>query len=244
LSRLDDGVEFWDIGFLKAWNNSSNTFGDGTILKLANALPDGVSIGNPTFSKNSPHIIAFEEAESDFFGNTTYSLIGANIETGESNTIFENSKLNFPNYGVADDRIVFDAVTNEGNDVLAVIPVGDDKITAAGSAQGLINGGHWGIYFADGQRQLDTGVEGPIIADDGLLVYPTIFNHSIVLEHETDNLAGSMVQLMDITGRPVKTITLGGANRQTIATGDLPAGTYLLAVIRDNGTAIQRVIKQ
>mgnify|MGYP007013093076 FL=1 len=93
-SRLDDGLEFWDIGFVRAWDSDAASFGDGSIRKLSSNLPDGVSIGNPTFSKNSPYIIAFEEVD---FENDSYKIIGANIETGASATIFENNIISYPN---------------------------------------------------------------------------------------------------------------------------------------------------
>jgi len=55
-----DSITFWDINFIQVWDNTLNTTSDGTITKLFASLPAQVSIGNPTFSKNSPEIIAFD----------------------------------------------------------------------------------------------------------------------------------------------------------------------------------------
>lgn len=104
--------------------------------------------------------IAFEEVD---FENDSYKIIGANLETGTSATIFENSIVNYPNYGLDDDRMVFDAQTTDGTRVLAVIPIAEDKISAAGNASGIINGGHWGYFFANGERDLNTGFDDPVV---------------------------------------------------------------------------------
>ncbi|MEM7283585.1 MAG: hypothetical protein AAF438_18370, partial [Pseudomonadota bacterium] len=50
LNNLNGTVEFWDIGFIRVWNNDSNNFSDGFISKLFTGLPDNTSVGNPTFS--------------------------------------------------------------------------------------------------------------------------------------------------------------------------------------------------
>ena len=48
---------------INVWNNEENRYALGNIFKLFNGLPEDVSIGNPTFSKNSPNIIAFDFIE-------------------------------------------------------------------------------------------------------------------------------------------------------------------------------------
>ena len=53
-------IEYWDVNFIRAWDVTGDDFGDGTIEKLFSSLPDGVSIGNPTFAKLSPYILAFD----------------------------------------------------------------------------------------------------------------------------------------------------------------------------------------
>lgn len=237
LSRLDDGLEFWDIGFVRAWSPDQGSFGDGTIYKLSTDLPEGSSTGNPTFSKNSPYIIAYEEVD---FGTGTFSLVGANIETGASSTIFRNSKVNYPNYGLSDDRIVFDAQTDAGTDVLAVIPIAEDKISAGGNAVSLIEGGHWGYFFANGERDLDTGLESPVVENDELMVYPTLTADVVTVETGTPRINGP-IQVLDMAGRQVATSS-NLAGTQTLSLGHLPQGSYFIAVPLAKGTVIRRVV--
>lgn len=235
LSRLDDGLEYWDIGFLRAWNNDVANFGDGNIFKLANSLPDGISIGNPTFSKNSPYIIAFEEVD---FSAGTFTLTGANIETGNAATIFTNNEVNYPSYGVNDDRVCFDAVDSGGDRVLAVRDLADDKISPSGSPFILIPGGHWGQFFATGERELDTAIDGPLVEDDRVKVYPTVTSNLVTIEAPAA-LRDADVQVMDMNGRVV--LTHPATNGQ-LALGSLAAGTYLVAVPVAEGVVIRRVV--
>ncbi len=238
LSRLDDGLEFWDIGFLRAWDQASNNFGDGNIQKLSSNLPDGVSIGNPTFSKNSPYIIAFEEVD---FANESYKIIGANIETGASATIFENSIINYPNYGLDDDRMVFDAQATDGSRVLAVIPIAEDKISPAGAAEGIITGGHWGYFFANGERDLSTSLESPVVEDASIRVYPTVTNDLITVEAGENALNGN-VQVLDLSGRKVGKFAPNENAQTELSLGHLNAGTYFLVLPTEVGAVVRRVV--
>lgn len=145
-------IEFWDVGFIKVWDNETNTFGSGDIQKLFTSLPEGASIGNASFSKNSPSIVAFDYAN---FNEETYGVLAANLVTGEVEAVYSNTRLGFPNYSSTDDKIIFDAEDEEGNEVLAVIDMQEDKIKPVeGSAKILIPDARWGIWFTQGERQL------------------------------------------------------------------------------------------
>lgn len=237
LSQLDDGLEFWDIGFLRAWEPAQGDFGDGAIFKLSTDLPEGSSIGNPTFSKNSPYIIAYEEVD---FDNGTFSIVGANIETGASSTIFQNTKINYPNYGLSDDRLVFDALSDTGTDVLAVIPLAEDKISAGGNPVGLITNGHWGYFFANGERDLNTSLESPVVEDEDLSVYPTLTADVVTIETGNSRITGP-IQVLDMAGRQVAT-SRNLAGTQNLSLGHLAQGSYFIAVPLEKGTVIRRVV--
>ncbi|MGP1993529.1 M4 family metallopeptidase [Zobellia laminariae] len=152
LNKLDnpDGnaIEYWDVGALKVWDNASNTFGDGDIQKIFSNLPEGVNIGNPSFSKTSGNILAF-----DYFDNleNTYQVITANIETGEVNVVYENNKLGFPNYSKTDDKIIFDTNNGSDQDIMS-IDMAADKMKPAGNLAVLIPNGKWGIWYTVGSR--------------------------------------------------------------------------------------------
>ncbi|NLU39307.1 MAG: T9SS type A sorting domain-containing protein [Bacteroidales bacterium] len=150
-STTSDDINYWDIGFIKVWDNTRNTFAEGTISKLFTSLPENVSVGNPVFSKNSDNIIAF-----DYIDESTdeYYIIGANLLTGEWNSIFANQTLGFPSFSVHDDKIAFSALSTTDEEVIGVIDLGADKITAGGDAYGLVNEAKWPVYYATGVRTL------------------------------------------------------------------------------------------
>ena len=145
-------LEYWDVGFMRVWNNETETFGDGDIEKLFSSLPEGVSIGNPSFSKNSPNVVAFDYANLE---EDEYSLLAADFATGDVQTVFDNTQIGYPNYSVADDKLVFDGTTEDGQEVIRVIDLQDDKISPANtSAPVLIGDGKWAIWFAQGDRNI------------------------------------------------------------------------------------------
>jgi len=152
LNRIDNGsgtdIDYWDVGALKVWDNQTNTFGDGSIQKLFTNLPEGVSIGNPSFSKTSGNILAFDVFDAS---DNSYEVIAANIETGTVNTIYQNNKLGFPNYSKTDSQLIFDS-NNGGQEDILTINMGADKISASGNASALIPNGIWGIWYTVGNR--------------------------------------------------------------------------------------------
>ncbi|WP_273565428.1 M4 family metallopeptidase [Maribacter halichondriae] len=152
LNRLQNGtgqdIEYWDVGALKVWDNQSNTFGDGNIQKIFSNLPEGVSIGNPSFSKTSGNILAFDYFDSV---NNEYRVFTANIETGENTIVYQNNKLGFPNFSKNDDKLIFDS-TNNGSEVIAVIDLANDKMSPSGNATELIVDAQWGIWYTVGER--------------------------------------------------------------------------------------------
>ncbi len=156
-------IEYWDVGIIKVWENEQNTFASGEIRKLFNSLPEDVSIGNPSFSKNSPEIVAFDYAD---FNNEEYQVIGYNIEQNDIAVVFNNLRIGFPGYSRLDDKIIFDAEDNSGNPVVAVIDMAEDKINAEGDGLILVSNAHAGVWFTQGVRP-----EKPLSTEKQLLSF-------------------------------------------------------------------------
>ncbi len=142
-------IKYWDIGFIKVWNNKTKTFSLGNIEKLFNSLNNGVSVGNPTFSKNSPYIISFDYIHE----NGDDDIVAANIERGELNLIFENNTLGFPNFSAKDNELVFD---NQGSSAtnVGVIGLKSNKIEPSNTATLFCTGRNWAVWFSNGSRNL------------------------------------------------------------------------------------------
>jgi len=159
---IGDPISYWDIGFIKVWDNQTNGFGDGEVSKLYGSLPESVSIGNPTFSKNSPYIIAF-----DFWDASTneYAIFGANTLTGDVDLIAMNYTLGYPSYNKTDNKIAYTAHDTEDNEIVAEISLNADKITPGGQASLLINKATFPVYFAEGSRALQLKPQTNFTAD-------------------------------------------------------------------------------
>lgn len=153
-SSSGDDISYWDIGFIKVWDNASENFGDGTIQKLYGSLPENISIGNPTFSKNSPYIIAF-----DYLNSSTeeYGIFGINLITGDLDLITANNTIGYPSYSRDDDRIAFSSLYYYNDEVIEVAEVTDlneNKISGVGSGIILASYAKWPVYYTEGNRNL------------------------------------------------------------------------------------------
>ncbi|MFK7978791.1 MAG: M4 family metallopeptidase [Saprospiraceae bacterium] len=151
-------LTFWDIGFVKVYDNSIENFEqdvENNIFKLFSNLEADVSVGNPTFSKNSPDVIAYDYIDVFDPEEVNYELRGINITTNTTKTLFRNQGTSVPSYSRLDDQIIFNAVTTQESNVVATLPLAEDKISAGGDPAILVSaadGANWGVWFSDGVR--------------------------------------------------------------------------------------------
>lgn len=238
-----DNIHYWDIGFVNVWNVATNQPGDGFVSKLFNGLPENVSVGNPTFSKNSDYIIAFDYLD-EF--NDEYYLLAANIETGDVGTIFQNDQLSWPNYSVDDNAMVFDASNTSGNPVLAIIPIGNDKISPAGNATVYLNFARWGVWFANGDRVL-TGTDDQAEATTTWSLYPNPAGNELTLDFSAKTAGEGQLQVFDLMGKSVVTERINllpGENRHSFSVEKLADGQYFLRLQHADGQVTLKFIKQ
>ena len=153
-------LQFWDIGFLRAWDVDQDTFGDGSISKLFNNLGDGLSVGNPTFSKNSPNIIAYELIDNL---TRTVSVMSMNMENRKTVTVASTAYPGYPSFSRLDDKIVFSTISGRDT-VVSVVKLKEDKQTPDGNPSVAIKKMKWPIYFATGIRNMDSTRIHPEIA--------------------------------------------------------------------------------
>ena len=171
-SSFGNPIEYWDIGFINVFNTSAGTFTSGNdIQKLFSQLPEGVDIGNPTFSKNSDYIIAF-----DFLEDGEFKVLGSNIEAQETKNIFENNdRPGYPNYSNDDDKVLFDAISdNTGLGVIGGAVLLSNKIESSSAAIqiGFESAGvKWGVWFANGEREI-TSNEDIELAETAISLFP------------------------------------------------------------------------
>lgn len=256
LNRIEGGlgsddIEFWDIGFLQIWNGQTNDWSNGSIEKLFGSLPENVSIGNATFSKNSPHIIAFDVRSEDN-GAFDFSVSGMNIETNSRETIFGNNTFSYPSYS-RDDRLMLADVSDGSGPAsfpfvtaIASAELNEDKITAVpGSGQEFLEDASWGIWFTNGSRDLPTSTKEevevsslqlfPVPADEVLFVtWPDASDQEFILE------------ITDMTGKRWHTDNVRGNALQSLRVdvSSLVSGLYMISVSGESGEVSQKFVKE
>lgn len=146
-------IEFWDVGLMKAWDVTKNVIGSGKIEKLFTDLEVGESIGNPSFSKNTQNIIAFDYFTEDEPDN--YYQIGVDIENNEIDAINKNNDIGYPGYSRLDDRMLFNTLNGSQQDV-DIIALDKNKISPTGSSKQFLPDASWAVWYAQGARTTST----------------------------------------------------------------------------------------
>ncbi len=243
-SNQGDEIEWWDVSFVQVWNPGTNNFASGNVSKLFSGLPEGVSVGNATYSKNSPYIIAYDYFD---FANDTYAVMGANIETGKTGTIFQNGQLGYPNYSKSDDKVIFDAQDSNGDDVLGIVDLQNDKITGvANSAAVLVGGGKWGVWFSIGERDVMVDTETPLVEAIDFNIYPNPTQSEVSIEFATKDAKDATIEVVDMFGKEIYNNTLTtnvGMNTIQISLKEYAAGTYIVRMTSGDQMVAQKVVK-
>ncbi|MFK7810508.1 MAG: M4 family metallopeptidase [Saprospiraceae bacterium] len=245
-SDFGDDISYWDIGFIRVWNDQIDNFGDGEIQKLFSGLPENVSVGNPTFSKNSPYIIAFDYIENTSSG-TEYAVIGMNIETYYQSVIWENDRLGYPNYSIDDNRLVFTGTSTDGNSVVAVQNMGADKISPSGDPSILVDQATWGVWYATGERDLTIATYEAGEMEGSLQVRPNPFAGDLYLDFTSLKNTIGEVTVFDMVGKPYfsKTVDLQTGNNEFILPlSKLTVGTYLVQLKTEDGILTKKLVKE
>ncbi|ARK13380.1 M4 family metallopeptidase [Fibrella sp. ES10-3-2-2] len=152
-------VDYWDVGMINVWDGSKKNFATGRIDKLFTDLDEGISIGNPSFSKTSPDIIAF-----DYFDETegTYYVLSADIEQGAVEIVYKNNDLGFPSYSRTDNAVVFGTINSAGKESVVLMNLEADRLKPKGNVQALYTGAKWPVWYSNVARAIPTKVNQTI----------------------------------------------------------------------------------
>lgn len=229
-------IEYWDISFIKVFDRQTNTFASANqISKLFTNIEEGISIGNPTFSKNSPYIIAF-----DLLQNGGYDIAAANTETQQVGRIFQNlGEIGYPHYSKDDDIVVFNA-TSGGSAIIAGRNTTAEKINGTGEAFLFLGfsdtGIKWGRWFSNGDRNFSS-VDNEIASQ--LTIYP-----NPVVDKLTVKLPTSEKVHYTITNLSGKVYKQGFfTDEMNVDIKNLAIGAYILTIKSDQSVLSRIFIK-
>ncbi|NJL76723.1 MAG: T9SS type A sorting domain-containing protein [Saprospiraceae bacterium] len=236
-SSFGGSLNYWDISFLKAWNNQTNTFGDGLILSLFTGLPENVSVGNPTLSKNSPCIMTLDYFD-DF--EETYQIVGLNFETGDADVIIENNTLGFPSYTTTDDAIIFDFLNNGTAQILAYKELADNKISPKNNDLFLfVDGGSRGTWVTSGERTF-TGTA--TLQSTDIKIFPTLTDDKVNIV-SIATASPFVVKVYNSLGQ-LMLQTVAQTPNTSLSLADLPKGMYWIRLQREKELIYQAVVKE
>jgi len=197
-----DDISYWDIGIINIWDNGAWNTGEDNIFKLFTGIPEDVSVGNPSFAKNSPSIIAFDLIDSRE-AETEYAIYTVNLETNKTGVVYEGNTLGYPNYSVDDTKMIF-SFNNSGTEpIIATINLQANKLEASGNPSVFIEDASWAVWFATGTRNLSTSLRDIPISNDGLTIAPNpvVDQLSIYIPADANGKIG--LEIFDVLGRKV-----------------------------------------
>lgn len=237
-------IEYWDISFVKVWELNNNNFQPENMEvfdKLFSGLPEGVSVGNPTFAKNSPYIVAF-----DYLDDEENYILGANIETGDVDILAETFDLGYPTYSKDDSYILYDAPSVLSDTKIKFIEVNENKISSNNkSGSDLVDDAKWAVWFSNGQRIL-TEVEEKDFAL-GLELSPNPANQMITSTLTLQKSSDVRIMVFDMNGKLVgKKLERGqlGKNQWSMDIGNLSPGAYAIQILFDEHKVSRQFVKQ
>lgn len=236
-------ISYWDIGFLNFWENNQFTDGTGDISKLFNGLPEGASVGNPTFSKNSPFIIAFDYIDDI---NDRNDILGANIETGDVGTLVANNgDLGWPSYNRLDNALVYQGPAGNATNIYKR-NVNSTKITGTGNETQFVADHLWAVWYADGNRSLVVDAAEPTSALQ-ILAAPNPVSDVLRLTLPAKGNATAQIAVLNLLGQTLhlqNAPLTEGENQVAVPMFGLPTGTYLVRVSAGKSVAVVKVVKE
>ena len=241
-----DGVGYWDIGFVRYWENDQFTDGGNAfITKLFTGLPEKVSINNPAIAKNSPFIIAFDLI--DEIGIPRNDIYGANSETGDYDAIItDNGVLGWPNYNRLDNKLLYEKANGVDYN-LRLQGLQPNKIQALGNSSQIASFHYWGVYYANGIRNLQVGNQDVASQNFEVKISPNPTADFAQLTLRANDASGAVISVHSLLGETLMTRSvniLEGENLLDIDLQNLPSGNYVVRVATENGAgAVLKLVK-
>ena len=239
-------IEYWDVNFIHVWDIAASDFSDGEVSKLFSSLPDGVSIGDPSFAKTNPNIIAFDYIDE---GTGEYDILGMNIETNDVNVISVNNSLGWPSYNKNDTRVGFTSDNSVSNFKTVYVTLNNDKISSNGIATDLFDLSQWPVYFSVGDRGVGDDEVVTSVHDEkkqvSLSCYPNPFVDEVSLQFNQDIIGNGQFEIANIMGQRVVDFKVERSTSDvlTLKLPNLPQGQYILHFQNGNAKGTCKLAK-
>lgn len=240
---------FWDINLMHVWDSDAQTFSTGFIERIFPQDPD-VNIGNPTFAKNKPSVIAFDVQFPD---DATAYVMGLDMQKGDPVTIAETTygENGYPSYR-GDDKLLSYVRFVQNMYVVFNIGIAADGITPVGDPKGYIAAATAPLWFRTGSRPVSvpdapSAAQYPVLEQN----FPNPFNPSTTIRYTLPVAAQVELTISDALGRQVAVLHSGsrdagvhtaswnGRDRNGLR---LPTGMYYTRLIVDGNVYTKQML--
>jgi bacillolysin len=236
-----NNIEYWDVNFIHAWDVENEVLGDGSISKLFSSLPEGVSIGNATFSKLSPNILAFDMVDEL---NGTMAVLGSNIETGETDVIFENNTLGYPSFNKNDTRIAFTLDAGVEDYYTGFVTLNANKISSSATTEtDIFSDSKWAVYFSAGDRDIGDEVTAVETKKLKIACYPNPFSGALVVDFNSELAGKTRIRITNLFGQRMFQKNFTETESVRLELDFLPPGVYVVHLQNGLKSGSYRVIK-
>lgn len=209
---------------LEFWNAYIVDIQSGIITPFLPTLPDGVSVGNPSFAQTTDLNVAFDLID-DYTG--TFSVMAADLYLGTYHVLDSNATVpGGPRYSTQDDKIVFTHKTGTTLNVFQ-LPLAKDKFTAAGKAVSFLANAQRPVWFVRGPRSTGFSLPGTRLPDQ----YGLAAEAGGALRVDLPGAAAITVAIYDAQGRKLAESARGSyaaGSHRIDWMGPKGAGMYLV----------------
>jgi|Deesub1362B_J571_1020462.scaffolds.fasta_scaffold02381_1 Zn-dependent metalloprotease len=202
-------LEFWTISVLDLQN--------GIIHSLFPPQPEGISVGNPSFSERNDNFIVFDYVDQ----NQGFVVILAyDIFNNQVGQIYNNgSSISYARYSVDDQYLIFEQKDALGIPNLYFMPLQANRIQASGDPIPYVAEAQRPYWFAIGSRT-DVKETPQTLPEEFTLLqnYPNPFNPSTRIVYHLPESGRVILKIVDLRGRTVKILEQGivAAGRHTV----------------------------
>lgn len=248
-NNAGDNISFWDINFIDVWNGNMNDFSDGTITKLFPSLENGISVGNPTFAKNSSNIIAFDYIDEN--ASTSY-IVGCNTEKNELKQIVESNTLGYPSFNKLDNKLAYTYNVGILSNVSSIwtIDLDINKIDPLQNGNDVlfVKSAKWPIYYAEGYRYLPTPTTTSQKNDKSIVLYPNpTSGDELHIQFSSSQSSKGQITILNTIGQAIMNIPINitsGNNDIDITTPtNLLPGYYIVRIETDSKNWVKKFLK-
>jgi len=243
-----EDISHWDIGLLEFWKDGQFAPNDTpNIRKLISQLPEHVGVADPAFSKNSPHLIAFDYYIQLPDGGIEYLTYVANIETGDNGPVVSNGlELGYPCFTTKDDKILFQDKSLIGGTNLRIQHLAPNTISPQGNPGNIILAHKWGTWLNNGSRVLTSGTHDIAQNKLDIALFPNPTSGLSSIQLSVPDMVEAQYDVVNMFGQELvrQSVRLSaGENQFDLHLQALPTGTYFVRISAGRQHGIVKVVK-